>query len=1225
MHRKPIFYLILGTLLLGGGWLLQRFAGDYYTSQAYFAYRIQENLEHELAELEYDMIPVLDTISTNQILKFGSYNESMKYPYFIYRKGELKLWSHAHFVPEYELIEGDYSIKVVNLNKNIFLARKWLADTGAGQYEIVSLLPIYINYPVQNKYLSNNANKAIFSRQEIEVIMNPQEDDVLPIILRNKIVFWLAKDQNFKLESSPFNISLLIIYSLALLMFIVAGVRWAFQKTTSYGKWILLLAIFLIWAGLKIIMNLFDFPNSLLGTKLFDSRFFAVSWFEHSFGDMMLNTIMIFLLSFVIFRYYRIADNQRLSNTQLRLLVATAIVFLLNLVINYQYLQLRTIYFNSQISLDITQSLTFDRFKILSILVFLLLSLSTVLLFHLLFKRLEIQVTNNKERVLAIVLGSLLFVLFTFGANLPVANLLGVTTIILIILFVTKIHQSLQRASNAITLYILFWIIIESALGGWCIADFENTRDTNKMVRYAQNLASKNDFMAEFMIAEVVNAINNDPSISARMRNPFLSKDYIIKKIRRGYMNKYLNKYNTAIYLYSASGEGIPGFGTTLNYFEIKERYGLESNRTEFEDIFILTQDFRSLSKHYMAFLHIKRYGNVIGHIVLDFRQKRLVPQNVYPELLVDNRFIEYQSSEYSYGVFEDDFLIQSSGDMDYNVFNIKELPDQNPWVENGYKHYWLTSAGGDTIVVSRKTDFLRKVLSNTSFLLTTLILPIIILLSLYLIYQLNRGRQISYNVKIQLFLYLAFFIPLALVTITTLSFITNSFRQELVEGKLRESNRLAEQIETETDAYLVNLSAKDLLTDKIMQLANYGHFDATVYGTDGMLITTTQPDIFSSGLQSFYLNPKAFVSLIENSETNIVDNETIGSLNYYSIYSAIRSHETNRLLGVLSIPFFRAESTIESNQIEALTTILNVFILIFVLALLATFQTSKWLTTPLLLIRQRMGQTSFSGENKPIKWDADDEIGKLIGEYNNMLIKLEASKEALARSQKESAWREVAQQVAHEIKNPLTPMKLTLQKLEQAVNKDYSQNSRQIAATVKNLLNQLQMLNDIVTSFSDFAKMPIPKNEKMNLARVLQELKTFFESEEHIDLKLQLHAEEVYILADHKLMNRILSNVIINASQSRKEGQEVVEVVITTARIKTENSIQIKIQDNGTGIASDVVDRVFIPRFSTKDEGSGIGLAVAKHGIEHAGGTIWFETEWGKGTTFYLQLPDIS
>ncbi|RLB62182.1 MAG: hypothetical protein DRH08_12830, partial [Deltaproteobacteria bacterium] len=889
------------------------------------------------------------------------------------------------------------------------------------------------------------------------------------------------------------------------------------------------------------------------------------------------------------------------------------------------YLQLRTIYFNSQISLDITRSLEFDSFRLLSILVFVLISGSTVLLFHVFIKRFDSYIVNIKERIIGLLFGSILFLGFTYIVNLPVANLVFVTILIIAILLISGMHRSIQKASNAITLYVLFWIIVESAIGAWCISDFERARETNKMVRYAQKLAAKNDYMAEFMIAEVMTSVKNDPSISARLSNPFLSKEFIISKISRGYLSKYLDKYNTSIYLYSHSGEGTPGFGTTQNYFDIKSRYAQERNKTEFPELFILNQDLKTLSRHYMTFLPIERYGKEIGYIILDFRQKRLIPQNVYPELLVDNRFMDYEAEEYSYGIFESGFLIQSSGELDYNLFDIQNVKDDNPWLENGYLHYLLEDGRGDTIVVSAKSQYMTQLVSNSTFLLTILIFPIILFLAFYLIFRLYRGQQISYIAKIQLFLNLAFFVPLALVTITTLSFITTSFKQEQIDQKLEESGRLVVQIESETDAFLINITAKELLTEKLVELTSYEHYDATVFGTDGTLITTTQPGIFNAGLQSTRLNPRALIKLVEKHESTTVETERIGDLRYYSTYSAIKSPETNRLLGILAIPFFRAERAIENNQIEALTTILNVFIFIFILAMLATFQTSKWLITPLLLIRQRLGQTSFSEENKPIQWDSDDEIGKLISEYNQMLVKLEASKEALTRSQKESAWREVAQQVAHEIKNPLTPMKLTLQKLEHKVNKQGGGSDDKLVATVKNLLNQLQMLNDIVTSFSEFAKMPIPKNEKLNIVEVLIQLKNFFESDEIIDLKLQLHAEEVFIFADRKLMSRILSNIIINAGQSRRDEQDVVNVLITSEYVPGNASVQISIQDDGSGIDKEVVDRVFIPRFSTKKEGSGIGLAVAKHGIEHAGGTIWFETEWGSGTTFFLQLPEVS
>ena len=364
MVRKPIFYTILGSIFLIGGLLLQKFTGTYYTSQVYFSQLVEENLEEELTGLEYDMIPILDSVSTVEIIKYGDFNISTKYPYFIYRNQELKVWSDYHFAPKFELIAGEYSIKLITYNNDIFIARKWFAESKAGQFEVVSLLPIYTEYAVQNMYLSNFANEDLFSRQDVTI--SPQENSsAYAIEVRNSPVFWLTSEPNFSLEYSPYKTSLFFIYSLAILLLLAASVLWTLEKAKVHGKWLLLLVAFMVWVVLKIIMGLFDFPAALLGIDLFDSRFFAVSWFERSFGDMLLNTIMIFVLSTIAFKHYRIVITKALQGFAARMVYAVILVFLLNLVFNYQYLQLRTIYFNSQISLDITDSLTFDSFRIL--------------------------------------------------------------------------------------------------------------------------------------------------------------------------------------------------------------------------------------------------------------------------------------------------------------------------------------------------------------------------------------------------------------------------------------------------------------------------------------------------------------------------------------------------------------------------------------------------------------------------------------------------------------------------------------------------------------------------------------------------------------------------------------------------------------------------------------------------------------------------------------------
>ena len=1216
MLRKPAFYLFTGLLLLIGGLLLDSWKGAYYNSQAFFTRMVEERLEAELKQLELDMIPVLDSVATSSLLRFGKVPLLHDYPYFIFRGEKLLIWSDFHFVPLYEQVKGDYVLSLLTAGNSFYLIRKWQSDS---QTEVVSLIPLFIDYPLKNKYLEPTPNDRLFMGHQVRFA--GIDDPGYPVRVRGQMLFQIAAEPGFVFEHSPFNWLLLGLYTLALVPLLLAGWLFSRQQVRQGARWWLPVYFGAAWVVVKLLLNFAPVPSVLAGWQLFDPRFFTVSWFEYNFADMLVNTLAIFALTWVLFVYYRHPTGRYNYPLWQKTVLGVLLIFVLSLVVNYQYLQLRTIYFNSQISLDITRSLHFDIYRILTLLVFILSGATTAMLFHLLFRRLELIVTSVRHRAGVLLAGSALFLLFTYWANLPVGNLLPVTILLVLVLWWTGIHRTLQQFTQGITLYILLWLVVISATAGWSIVQFEQVRETNRMVRFAQNLAAREDYLAEFMINRTIKAIKEDPSISSRLANPFLNKDFIVKKIRKKYMSRYLERYKVSVFLYNQTGEAIPGYGTASNYFAIKKRYALPENRTEYPNIFLLSQDIRNFTRHYVAFIEMQRYGRTTGYIILDFRQNRHTPQRVYPELLVDHRFAEYQNNEFSYAIFEGPLLVQSSGDLDYRFVDLQRATTANPWFQDGYKHYLLPDFEHDLIVVSAPASLFWQTLSNITFLFAVLMLPVILLLSGLLVRMYLGGQSLSYTLKIQLFLNLAFFVPLILVTGTTLSFITRSFRQTQIDNKLQEARQLAGQINKETDAYLVDAAKLDLLADKLKQLAGFGRFDASVYGTDGRLITSTQPAIFDMGLQSAYLNPHVMVHLIENREARTVEQEHIGKLHYFTSYAVVRSSATNRLLGVLAMPFFGAEKSIEASQREALAMIVNVFVLVFIMALLLTFQTSRWLTAPLLLIKKKMRETSFTGRNQPIAWQSDDEIGELIKEYNRMLEKLEESREALARTQKESAWREVAQQVAHEVKNPLTPMKLTLQKLERAVA-SATRPQAELVATVKNLLGQLQVLSDIVTSFSEFAKMPLPRNERMDLVAVIREVESVFSGDEKIELQLQLPDRPVYMTGDSKLMNRILANILINAGQSARPQQERVHVRVSLEVKEDIHKVLLAISDDGSGIAAEVRERVFIPRFSTKKEGSGIGLAVARHGVEQMGGTIWFETEEGKGTTFYLQFP---
>jgi nitrogen fixation/metabolism regulation signal transduction histidine kinase len=276
-------------------------------------------------------------------------------------------------------------------------------------------------------------------------------------------------------------------------------------------------------------------------------------------------------------------------------------------------------------------------------------------------------------------------------------------------------------------------------------------------------------------------------------------------------------------------------------------------------------------------------------------------------------------------------------------------------------------------------------------------------------------------------------------------------------------------------------------------------------------------------------------------------------------------------------------------------------------------------LTVPLRLITQKIQKTSLHNYNEPLEWESDDEIGLLVNEYNRMLVKLEESKQALSRSEKESAWREMAQQVAHEIKNPLTPMKLTLQHLQRKLLNGGEVVKEQAEKSFNTLLDQVDTLNDIATSFSAFAKMPIPKEEVFDIGAVLKKNIELYSNDNEVEILTDIPPGDFFVKGDQQLMSRIFTNLILNGIQSVPAGRKP---EISVSLQKNIHFIRVEIHDNGMGISETIRNKIFIPNFSTKYAGSGIGLALAKRGVEHAGGKIWFETEEEQGTSFFIELP---
>jgi signal transduction histidine kinase len=567
-----------------------------------------------------------------------------------------------------------------------------------------------------------------------------------------------------------------------------------------------------------------------------------------------------------------------------------------------------------------------------------------------------------------------------------------------------------------------------------------------------------------------------------------------------------------------------------------------------------------------------------------------------------------------------------SSGPFNYRQY-LTELADRADDLFNtgiiikDYEHRAFLGENGRFVIISSKVPSVNLRIANFSFLFLIFIFSILLILISVALYQSVKHIKLNYAAKIQLYLNFAFFTPLIIVSITTISVIVQSFKASLESQYLEYGENLSALISEPLNSYRQLVIESEDLSDQIYEMAEVADVDMNVYNTTGRLIASSLFQVYQNNILSYNIEPEAYIRILENQETSCVLEEKVGLLKFKNVYFGVRSTETSAIIGILSLPFFASQKDLEQRIIDVLSYIINIFTFLFVIFLFVSFFVSRGLTFPLWLITQKIKRTTLSSFNEPLSWNSDDEIGMMVTEYNRMLVNLEESKKALAKSEKESAWREMARQVAHEIKNPLTPMKLTLQHMKRIIddggdNGETEKKQKQI----NSLLEQIETLSDIATSFSNFAKMPAPKSELLDIRLLLLETIELYDKKELGRIVTNIEEGQFMVEGDRNWLGRAFSNLIINGFQAVNDHHKArLDIKLKGMERKR---VRIEIQDNGEGIPDHIGEKVFTPNFSTKYSGSGLGLAITRKGVEHANGTIWFKSTEGAGTTFYVDIP---
>jgi len=303
----------------------------------------------------------------------------------------------------------------------------------------------------------------------------------------------------------------------------------------------------------------------------------------------------------------------------------------------------------------------------------------------------------------------------------------------------------------------------------------------------------------------------------------------------------------------------------------------------------------------------------------------------------------------------------------------------------------------------------------------------------------------------------------------------------------------------------------------------------------------------------------------------------------------------------------------------QIILTLLNIYVFLFVLTGGIAVAISNSITAPLKVLSERLKTLKLGKKNVPLEWSQKDELGELIRDYNRMILQLEESAKILATTERETAWREMAKQVAHEIKNPLTPMKLSLQHLQIAIENESPNKEKLFRKVSATLIEQIDNLNRIASEFSSFAKMPEPENKVVSLNEVMASIHDLFRERKDMDIKLFVPIDDLRVFADKDHLLRVMSNLIKNAIQAIPEDRRGKIVLKLT---KKGDEAVILVSDNGKGIPDELKEKVFKPNFTSKSSGTGLGLAICANIIEGFNGKIYFETEVNKGTVFYVVIP---
>jgi signal transduction histidine kinase len=1206
-----IIYPLIGLLALGIAQAFNRNNKD-HKSAAKLMKEVNRYLENAFQESSTHAADLTKTKHLSPEILFeklekGDFIKLHKKGIYVcfYSGNKASFWSNATVIENHPGISGLSS----KINGGWYVKYLFQLPKGTLVYYVL----IKQEYPIDNKYLGDTYPKSLSEfgyGVYHETLLGAVKIDQ-PVF--TKSFFLLPKVTR---ENGPWLASFLSI-----LLFIYAFTKWFSlmrkQVEIFFGEFHSWIIYLLLMFGFRIGISIFDPFRMKEFLEIFNPSYYATG-INPSLADFIISLFMLHRIGLEMNQSKLLLNKKK----QIHSLISLFFLLSVHLMAIGGSKLLSSLISDSNINLDFDYLFGFNAFSFMG----WLIAGMVFLTFHE-FASMAVKQAGKAETVRD-------FFLVTLSVSFTLALIVyfggGKHTEVIIfsslyVIFHRLFDKDLFRQEN-ISRSIIF-LLLFSLWGAWVFSKEIQIRTNERAIILAEKISGEKDGIAEFLFNEMAGSIEEDSIILGSLAGKEKNYSLLFRRLQEKYLNGYWEKFDSKIYVYDTTcrlvTKSVNAEFERLDFFE--KIYTHSENYSGIPNLYYIpgegdeTRGLLATYKLNVLFNGQRQRLNLFIELTSKFNYNTIG----YPSLLIDKRFtLPEEFKQLSYAAYKNNLLVNSFGESRYiypfkATFIPEKLLNGSFFEYKGTSHYYTKSGKGRIFLVSHQPVDTRKFFSLSSLLF--IVFGVLLTVDFFI-----RGGASNYykslktlKTRIRLIVIGLVVIALTGFGIITIFYLINHYRQEnqqYVYHQLESINaELQNRIGDENNLNRSNSDYNNYILTKVSGL--FGN-DLNLYDTTGWITSSSKINLFEEKLLPPRMQPMAYSRLVLNKEPDFSQDEDIGNLPYTSYYIQVRNNNNN-LLGFLQLPVFDTQEKLEKEVINLVMILLNIYVLVFVAATLFSLWISNRITIPLSMLGDRFSNLSLSNTNQPIHYPSSDEIGSLISVYNNMLKELEEKATRLAQKEREGAWKEMARQVAHEIKNPLTPMKLSVQHLQKSLHENDKTWKERFMRVSDTLIEQIDSLNRIADEFSMFASLEKSIPERVSVSALLTSVAELHKNQ-GTPIQLQgMEGDHSIIIADKNQMLRIFNNLIKNALQAmdeNKEGRIDIELIKLN-----KNQIKIEIRDNGIGIPQEDYDKIFKPNFTTKTGGTGLGLAMVKKLTEQNNGSLGFSSSPGKGSIFFL------